>query len=102
MPAPAQTGSFETAGRQAILEIGSANVDTRVMDPQAHEFFRRKLLIEAMRTLGNVRTIYDSYPTTGGDRAMNGNSLLLRADQEEQKLDRDIMNWPFGTNFIAG
>lgn len=101
MPAP-RAGGFGTMTTYAIVEVATSNVDTRLLDPQGHDFFRRKLLIEAKRTLGNIRTIYNSFPTTGGDRAMNGNELLRQADQEEEKLNRDIMNWVRGNNIIVG
>lgn len=103
MPAPAAAGGIDGASPgSAIVEIGSAAVDVTQLDPMGHDFFRRKLLLEAKRTLGNIRSIYNSYPTTGGERDMNGRDLLRQAEVEEEKLNRDILNWPFGTQFVVG
>ena len=102
MPPP-RAGSFGgSLSAYALLEVATSNVDPRLLDPQGHDFFRRKLLIEAKRTLGNIHTIYNSFPTAGGDRAMNGDSLLRQADQEEQQLNKDTMNWVRGNNIIVG
>ena len=86
----------------ALLKCGSTDIDTRKLDPRAHEFFRRKLLIEAMNTLGNIRDTFDAYPTVGGDRTMNGSSLLQRAAQLEEKLERDVLSWERATPLISG
>ena len=101
MPPP-RAGNYPILSSFAIIEVASSDVDTRLLDPQGHDFFRRKLLIEAKRTLGNIRTIYNSFPTAGGDRDMNGRELFRQADQEEEKLNRDIMNWVRGNNIIVG
>jgi len=101
MPAP-RTGSFGALISYAIVRVASSSVDTRDLDPQGHDFFRRKLLIEAKRTLGNIRTIYNSFPTTGGDRQMNGAELLRQAETEEAKLNTDTQNWVRGNNIIVG
>ena len=101
MPAP-RAGSIQAGVAVAIVEVSSSDVDTRLLDPQGHEFFRRKMLIEAKRTLGNIRNIYDSFPTVGGDRSMNGNMLIQQAEQEQTRLDQDIMNWIKYTGIIVG
>lgn len=101
MPAP-RGGGLGTMIGLALLDVGMACVLTEVLDPQGHDFFRRKLLIEAKRTLGNIRTIYDSFPNVGGDRAMNGDQLLQQAEQEEEKLERDALNWVRATPMITG
>lgn len=101
MPAP-RAGSYGSLTASALVEVASSDVDTRILDPQGHDFFRRKLLIEAKRTLGNIRTIYNSFPTAGGDRDMNGRDLLRQADQEEQQLNKDAMTWVRGNNIIVG
>ena len=86
----------------AILKVGASDVDTRQLDPRPHEFFRRKLLVEAQKTLGNIRETYDSYPTVGGERSMNGGALLQRAQLEEQKLEQDVINWERPVPIISG
>ena len=99
---PPRAGGLGTMIANAIVKAGSTEVDTRRLDPRAHDFFRRKLLIEAMRTLGTIRETYDAYPTVGGDRTMNGGSLLQRADQLEVKLEQDALNWERATPIISG
>jgi len=86
----------------AIIKTGSADVQTEKLDPRNGEFFRRKLLIEGMRTLGNIRDTYDAYPTVGGERTMNGGALIQRADQLETKLEVDVLNWERATPLISG
>lgn len=99
---PPRAGGLGTMISNAVIKAGTTNVDTRKLDPRGHEFFRRKLLIEAMRTLGNIRDTYDAYPTVGGDRTMNGASLIQRADQLEQRLEVDVLNWERATPLISG
>ena len=86
----------------AVIKAGTSDVDTRKLDPRGHDYFRRKLMIEAMRTLGTIRETYDAYPTVGGDRTMNGGSLLNRADQLETKLEVDVINWERACPLISG
>lgn len=99
---PPRAGGFGTMISNAIIKSGSSEVDTRKLDPRHHDLYRRKLLLEAMRTLGTIRETYDAYPTLGGDRTMNGGSLLQRADQLEQKLEIDAINWERATPLISG
>ena len=99
---PPRAGGLGTMIASAIIKVGSTDVDTRRLDPRGHELFRRKLMIEAMRTLGVIRETYDAYPTVGGDRTMNGGSLLQRADQMETQIERDAINWERATPLISG
>jgi len=101
MPAP-RGGSIGSSIATALLDVGLASVDTRLLDPQGHDLFRRKLLICAKETLGNIRSIYDSYPNVGGDRAMNGDALLTQAEREQEKLEVDAINWIRATPMITG
>ena len=99
---PPRAGGLGTMIANAILKVGASDVDTRQLDPRPHEFFRRKLLVEAQKTLGNIRETYDSYPTVGGERSMNGGALLQRAQLEEQKLEQDVINWERPVPIISG
>ena len=86
----------------AVIKVGSTEVDTRKLDPRQHDYVRRKLLIEAMKTLGNIRDIYDAFPTVGGDRTMNGQAMMQRAEQMEQQLEKDVILWERATPLISG
>lgn len=99
---PPRAGGLGTMISNAIVKAGSSDIDTRKLDPRQHDYFRRKLLIEAMRTLGSIRDTYDAYPTLGGDRTMNGGALIQKADQLESKLEQDVLNWERAVPFIVG
>lgn len=99
---PPRAGGLGTMISNAIIKAGSADIQTEKLDPRSGEFFRRKLLIEAMRTLGNIRDTYDAYPTVGGERTMNGGALIQRADTMAAKLEIDVINWERATPIISG
>lgn len=99
---PPRAGGLGTMIASAIIKVGSANIMTEQLDPRPGDFYRRRLLIEAMRTLGQIRDTYDAYPTVGGERSMNGGALLQRADQLEQKLEQDVINHERSTPIISG
>jgi len=101
MPAP-RAGGFDSIPAAALIEVGLACVDTTQLDPKGHDLFRRKLLVLAKETLGNIRSIYDSYPNVGGDRSMNGDALLQQAQTESEKLEVDAINWVRATPMITG
>jgi hypothetical protein len=97
MPAPGGAlGSF------ALATIWSYHVDPTQLDPQDLDLFKRKLLSCAMRTLGNVRSKFDSMPTVGGDRGMNGSDLIANADLMDDKLEQDCINWKRSSPLITG
>jgi hypothetical protein len=99
---PPRAGGLGTMVANALLKAGSATIVTEQLDPRKGDFYRRKLLIEATRTLGQIRDTYDAYPTLGGDRSMNGGALLQRADNLEQKLEQDVINHERATPIISG
>jgi len=99
---PPRAGGLGTMISSAILKVGSSEIDTKRLDPRYHDYFRRKLLLEATKTLGNIRETYDAYPTVGGDRTMNGGALLQRADRMEATLEKDVLNWERATPLISG
>jgi len=101
MPPP-RAGGFGTMQSNALLKVFSANIDTKQLDPRGHDYFRRKLLIEAQATLGNIRETYDTYTTLGGDRSMNGAALISRAETQAEKLERDVLNWERAVPMISG
>jgi len=99
---PPRAGGLGTMVASAIIKAGSATIYPEQLDPRKGDFYRRKLLIEAMRTLGNIRSTYDAYPTVGGERSMNGGALIQRADTLETKLEQDVINHERSTPLISG
>ncbi len=99
---PPRAGGLGTMIASAIIKAGSADVLPEQLDPRNGDLYRRKLVIEAMRTLGTVRDTYDAYPSVGGERTMNGGALLQRADTLETKLEVDVINWERATPIISG
>lgn len=74
-----------------LIEYWSSIIDPRQFDPQDEDFYLRWALAEAKDTLGRVRTKYDSYPTVGGDRLLNGDTLLQEAREEKEKLEQEVI-----------
>jgi hypothetical protein len=95
LPAPGSigTGAPGSVGGFGLATIWSWHVDCRVLDPQDDGFFRRYLLIQAMKTLGNIRSTVDSWMMQGGDKALNGETLMSNAEGLEEKLNADVLNW---------
>lgn len=104
-PAPASIGSGRSGGggaSPALVVVWSWEVDPRNLDPQEEDFFRRKLLIEAMKTLANIRTKVDSWQMVGGDRSLNGADLQANAESMDDQLKLDILNWKRPVPMITG
>jgi hypothetical protein len=96
---PAPGGAL---GSAALATIWTHHVDPTQLDPQDLDLFKRKLLICAMRTLGNIRTKFDSISVVGGDRSMNGMDLLGDAATMEEKLEMDVINWKRSSPLVTG
>ena len=99
LPAPGSIGAGAGAG-QALARIWSWNVDPRHLDPQDDGFYRRYLLIQAMKTLGNIRSTVDSWINMGGEKAMNGETLMSNAEGMEEALKADVLNWKRATGVL--
>lgn len=105
-PAPGAIGAptfyQPNASQGALVTIWSTEIDTTQLDPQDLDLFKRKLLACAYRTLSNIRSKVDSWPMVGGDRGLNGVDLLTTADQMEDKLEQDVINWKRTCPIITG
>jgi hypothetical protein len=66
------------------------------------DFFKRKLLIEAMIRLANIRTKIDSWPMLQSEKSMNGDTLQGNAETMQDQLNEDILNWKRPTPLITG
>lgn len=51
----------------------------------------RRFLIEVMMRLGEIRTKFDSFPVPGGERSLNGEGLLSRAETKETELNDYVL-----------
>ena len=101
MPPP-RAGGLGTMIANALIKAGSSDVRTEELDPRKSDLYRRKLHIEALRTLGQIRDTYDAYPTVGGERTMNGGALIQKADILERQLEQDVLNWEYAVPIIIG
>lgn len=106
-PAPGSLGSpsfynRSAASSSALATIWTYHVDPTQLDPQDLDLFKRKLVISAMRTLGNIRMKFDSMPSVGGDKSFNGMDLLGDAQSMEDKLEQDVLNWKRSVPLITG
>jgi hypothetical protein len=105
-PAPGSLASpsfyNSSAGSAALVTILSYHIEPTQLDPQDLDLFKRKLVICAMRTLGNIRMKFDSIPSVGGDRSMNGMDLIGEASALEEKLEQDVLNWKRSVPLITG
>lgn len=109
MPPPNAIGglsAFDQSGSPlggcALVHIWSWELDTRQLDPMEEDLFRRRLLAEAMTTLGNIRSKEDSIPSAGGEKTMNGEALKAEAQDLKEKLERDVLNWKRPVPIIRG
>ena len=50
------------------------------------QIFYEYALAEAMETLGHIRSKFDSFPVPGGERSLNGQYLLDKAETEKERL----------------
>lgn len=51
----------------------------------------RRLTVEVMLRLGEIRSKFDTIPVPGGDRALNGQDLISRAEQQATELDDYVL-----------
>ena len=108
MPPPNAIGglynnaSGTTPGGCALVKAWTWEVDTRSLDPQEEDLFRRYLLSEAMIVLGNIRSKEDSIASVGGDRTFNGESLKAEGVEIREQLKQDVLNWKRPVPLITG
>lgn len=95
MPSPPVSGT-------AVIIGNSANVQTTSLDPEDEDLFLRWATAEAKEVLGQIRSKYDSVPTAGGDRSLNGDTLFTQAEMEKEALSNEVMNRKMPTYIILG
>ena len=84
MPGPGVSGP-------AMLQVNSAMFDTTKLDPGDEDLFLRWAIADAKEQLGRNRSKYDSLPTVGGDRSLDGDTLLSEAQIEKENLERQAL-----------
>lgn len=85
MPAPGVNGP-------AMLQVNSAMFDSSKLDPRDEDLFLRWAIAIAKEQLGRIRSKYDSVPTVGGDRSLDGDTLLSEAQTEMETLERQVLD----------
>ena len=95
MPSPPVAGT-------AVIIGNNANVDTTSLDPLDEDLFLRWATAEAKDMLGQIRSKYDTVPTAGGDRALNGDALLGQALEEKELLEKQLLERKMPTYIILG
>jgi hypothetical protein len=93
MPRPSIVGN-------ALIEVWTKDIDTRQFGPEDEDIFLRYSLAHSKTFLGEIRSKYDSMSMVGGDRSLNGESLLEAAKAEKEQLEKDVINWRRATPLI--
>jgi hypothetical protein len=104
LPPPSAAGALygSTADVTALITTWTRNIDTRQLDPMEEDFFQRKLLAEAYKRLGSIRSTLTSWPAIGGEKDMSGDLWYDRASEIEDSLKEDILNWKRPVGIIFG
>ena len=101
---PASGGSLYgvSGSTAALVTVWDRQIDTRQLDPMEEDFFQRKLLAEAFRRLGLIRSTLTSWPSVGGEKDLSGDLWYDRATEIEDQLKEDILNWKRPLGIIMG
>jgi hypothetical protein len=85
-----------------VVDCFTRDIQPQHLDPEGEDFYLRWAVAEAMETLGEIRRKYDSYPTVGGDRGMNGEALLADSRDRKEKLELQVLNRIRSTPIVLG
>jgi len=105
MPAPQAMGGLgpgSAVGACALVTIWSREFDTGSLDPEEESLFSRRLLAEAMITLGNIRSKEDSIQSVGSEKSLNGADLKAEGQEMIEQLKADVINWKRAVPIISG
>jgi len=69
-----------------LVRYLSNELDLSCMLAAEQQLFYEYALAEAMETLGHIRSKFDSFPVPGGERSLNGQYLLDKAETEKERL----------------
>ena len=85
MPGPPRSGT-------AFVQVNSTMFDTTKLDPEEEDLFLRWSVALAKEQLGRNRSKYDTVPTVGGDRNLDGDRLLTEAQTEMETISRQVLD----------
>ena len=85
MPRPPRNGP-------AFLQVNSNMFDSTKLDPEEEDLYLRWCLMLGKEQLGRNRSKYDTIPTVGGDRSLDGDTLLSEASLERETLERQVLD----------
>lgn len=76
-------------------------IDLRKMQVREVDLVVRRALAEAKGSLGRIRSKYQEWPMAGGDKTMDGDTLLTEAETEKEKLDVEIEDLSYPIPFLS-
>jgi len=92
-PAPVTSGP-------CIVEYYSSSVTFKGLSTSRRLFLQEWALAEAKEILGRIRSKFESVSLPGGDRRLDGDTLLAEAKETKEKLETSasqrFMNWIIG------
>lgn len=89
-------------GGPHVIEYLIRNIDTEKLFGEPEELLRRYALAQAKLILGHVRSKYDTLPTAGGDRGMDGKSLIEEATTEIELCKAEAAGRSMPIPFVSG
>lgn len=94
-------GSQATGGT-FVVEYLARTVITMNLIGEAEQLLRRYIMAQAKLILGRVRGKYDTLPTAGGDRGMDGKELLEEGKTELEELKAEASGRSYPYSFLTG
>lgn len=94
--------SSQSNGGTFVVEYLARTVITLNLMGEAEQLLRRYILAQAKLILGRIRGKYDTLPTAGGDRGMDGKDLLEEGKTELEELKAEAAGRSFPISFVTG
>lgn len=86
----------------AVVDYVSTEVDTSNMMPHEELLLKEYTLAKAKHALGIIRRKYSGFATAQGERSLDGDSLVLEANDMMRELDTKIMMYAPSGWIITG
>jgi len=87
-------------GGQMIISYLSNELDLGTLSVRMVNLVLRRTVAEAKEVLGRVRSKYPEWMMAGGERAMDGDTLLMESQTEKDELDEEIDNLSYPIPFL--